>query len=59
MTRGGQLYAYGCAGFGRAIGRRPHVLNDGLEVDAWLEIMEWRGTIDRMVAFFYNSLLSK
>ena len=30
-------------------------MNDGLEVDAWLEIMEWRGTIDRMVAFFYNS----
>ena len=36
--------------------RRPQVLNDGPEVDAWLGLMEKRGAINELVTFFYHSL---
>lgn len=32
------------------------MLDDGPEADAWLELMERRGTIDELIAFFYDSL---
>lgn len=38
--------------------RRPPVLNDSPEVDAWLKLMERRGAIDELVTFFYDSLSS-
>ena len=33
----------------------PPVLDDGPKVDAWLGLIERRGTIDELVAFFYDS----
>lgn len=33
----------------------PHMLNDSLKADAWLELMKWHGTFDELVAFFYDS----
>ena len=32
------------------------MLNNGPKVVAWLELMEQRGTIDKLVTFFYDSL---
>lgn len=37
---------------------RPQVLNDDPKVDAWLGLMEKRGAINELVAFFYDSLSS-
>lgn len=31
-------------------------MDDGPKVDAWLGLIERRGTIDELVAFFYDSL---
>ena len=30
------------------------MLNNGPKVDTWLELMEQRGTIDKLVTFFYD-----
>ena len=38
--------------------RRPCVLDDGPKANAWLGLMEKRGAIDELVAFFYDSLSS-
>lgn len=31
------------------------MLDDGLETDAWIELIEWRAAFDELVTFFYNS----
>lgn len=31
------------------------MLNDGPEVDVWLELMKQRGAFDELVTFFYGS----
>jgi hypothetical protein len=32
-----------------------HVLDDGPEVDVWLELIKQRGAFDELVTFFYDS----
>jgi hypothetical protein len=33
------------------------MLNDGPEIDAWLELMKQRDAFDELVAFFYDSFV--
>lgn len=35
----------------------PHMLNDGPEVDAWLELMTRHGSFDELIALFYESFV--
>jgi hypothetical protein len=35
--------------------RGAHVLDDSTEVNAWLELIKWRGAFNELVTFFYDS----